>query len=122
MARTRVVVTGLGCLSPIGLSVEDSWRSILDGQSGIAPITQFDTTEFKTRFAAEVKGFDPEVAIGKRLARRMDRFTQLAVAATEQALQDSSSAAALVESVPYSANMATSSSGVRRGSARTWCR
>jgi 3-oxoacyl-[acyl-carrier-protein] synthase II len=90
MARTRVVVTGLGCLSPIGLSVEDSWRSILDGQSGIAPITQFDTTEFKTRFAAEVKGFDPEVAIGKRLARRMDRFTQLAVAATEQALQDSS--------------------------------
>jgi 3-oxoacyl-[acyl-carrier-protein] synthase II len=90
VARTRVVVTGLGCLSPVGLTVEDSWRSILKGQSGVAPITLFDTTEFKTHFAAEVKGFDPEVTLGKRLARRMDRYTQFAVAATEQALQDSS--------------------------------
>jgi 3-oxoacyl-[acyl-carrier-protein] synthase II len=89
VARTRVVVTGLGCVSPLGLTVEDTWRSILKGESGVGPITLFDTTDFKTRIAAEVKGFDPDAALGKRQARRMDRFTQFAIAATEQALQDS---------------------------------
>ena len=81
MARTRVVVTGLGCVSPLGLTVEDTWRSILKGESGVGPITLFDTTDFKTRIAAEVKGFDPDAALGRRQARRMDRFTQFAIAA-----------------------------------------
>ncbi|MCJ7824292.1 MAG: beta-ketoacyl-ACP synthase II, partial [Anaerolineales bacterium] len=89
MVRKRVVVTGLGCVSPLGLNVDESWRTVLEGQSGVAPITLFDTTDFKTQFAAEVKGFDPDAAIGRRLARRMDRFTQFALVATEEALQDS---------------------------------
>ena len=89
MARVRVVVTGLGCVSPLGLRVEETWRSVLNGTSGVAPITRFDTTDFKTTIAAEVKGFDPDAALGRRLSRRMDRFTQFAVVATEQALQDS---------------------------------
>ncbi len=89
MARTRVVVTGLGCISPLGLTVEDTWRAILKGTSAVAPITLFDTTDFKTSIAAEVKGFDPDAALGKRMSRRMDRFTQFAVVATEQALADS---------------------------------
>jgi 3-oxoacyl-[acyl-carrier-protein] synthase II len=71
------------------LTVEDTWRSILNGDSGVAPITLFDTTDFKTTIAAEVKGFDPDAALGRRLARRMDRFSQFAVVATEQALKNS---------------------------------
>jgi 3-oxoacyl-[acyl-carrier-protein] synthase II len=76
-------------VSPLGLTVEDTWRSILNGDSGVAPITLFDTTDFKTTIAAEVKGFDPDAALGRRLARRMDRFSQFAVVATEQALKNS---------------------------------
>lgn len=90
MGRIRVVVTGLGCISPLGLNVEDTWNAILAGKSGVAPITLFDTTDFKTTIAAEVKGFDPEARLGKRMARRMDRFTQFAVAAAEQALNHAS--------------------------------
>jgi 3-oxoacyl-[acyl-carrier-protein] synthase II len=71
------------------LTVEDTWRSILNSDSGVAPITLFDTTDFKTTIAAEVKGFDPDAALGRRLARRMDRFSQFAVVATEQALKNS---------------------------------
>lgn len=88
MARTRVVVTGLGCVSPLGLNVEQTWNGITKGQSGIGPITLFDTTDFKTTFAAEVKGFDPDEVLGRRLARRMDRFTQFSIEATRQALDD----------------------------------
>jgi 3-oxoacyl-[acyl-carrier-protein] synthase II len=77
-------------VSPLGLTVEDTWRSIINGKSGAASITRFDTKDFKTRIAAEVKGFDPEAALGRRLARRMDRFTQFAVTATGQALQNAS--------------------------------
>jgi len=76
-------------VSPLGLTVEETWRLVLNGTSGVAPITRFDTTDFKTTIAAEVKGFDPDAALGRRLSRRMDRFTQFAVVATEQALQDS---------------------------------
>ncbi|MGD2058372.1 MAG: beta-ketoacyl-ACP synthase II [Anaerolineales bacterium] len=89
MTRTRVVVTGLGCISPLGLDIEKTWRGILNGESGIAPITHFDTTDFKTTFAAEVKGFDPDEALTKRLAHRTDRFTQFSLVATRQALEAS---------------------------------
>jgi 3-oxoacyl-[acyl-carrier-protein] synthase II len=71
------------------LTVDETWSGILAGKPGAAPITHFDASEFKTTFAAEVKGFDPDAALGRRLSRRMDRFTQFAVVATEQALQDS---------------------------------
>lgn len=87
MARTRVVVTGLGCVTPLGLNVEETWDGILGGKSGVAPITLFDTTDFKTTFAAEVKGFDADEVLTKRLARRTDRFTQFSLEATRQALE-----------------------------------
>ena len=87
MARLSVVITGVGCLSPLGNDVETSWRGAVAGVSGVGPIQAFDTSEHETRFAAEVKGFDADALLGRRLARRMDRFTQFAVVATRQALE-----------------------------------
>lgn len=87
MDRKRVVVTGLGALSPLGNSVRDTWDAILEGRSGIGPITQFDASELITRFAGEVKGFDPVAELGHKLARRLDRVTQLTVVATRHALE-----------------------------------
>lgn len=84
--RRRVVVTGLGCISPVGNTVEETWKSLLAGKSGAGPITLFDASRHKTRFAAEVKGFDPVGMFGSREARKMDRFTQFATAATLEAL------------------------------------
>jgi len=86
LARVRVVVTGLGCITPLGLDVASTWGALSQGRSGVAPISTFDASPFETRFAAEVKGFDAEALLGRRLARRMDRFTQFAAAATQQAL------------------------------------
>ena len=85
----RVVVTGLGALTPVGNDVTTMWANLLAGQSGAGPITQFDPTHFKTQFACEVKGFDPAAVVGRKDARRMDRFTQFAVAVAKQALDDS---------------------------------
>lgn len=87
--RRRVVVTGLGCVSPIGNNVNDTWQALLAGKSGAAPITAFDAGAHKTKFAAEVKGFDPAALFGSRDARKMDRFAQFATAATMQALEQS---------------------------------
>jgi 3-oxoacyl-[acyl-carrier-protein] synthase II len=89
LSRVRVVVTGMGCISPLGNDVSDSWDALLNAESGVGPITLFDATEYKTRFAAEVKDFDPLVHIGRREARRMDRFAQFCLVATEQALVNS---------------------------------
>lgn len=85
----RVVVTGLGCISPLGNTTPATWQALLAGQSGIAPITLFDARQHKTKFAGEVKGFDAAAMFGAREARKMDRFTQLGVAATDEALLDS---------------------------------
>ena len=85
--RKRVVVTGLGCVSPVGNNVKDTWSALLAGTSGAAPITAFDASAHKTRFAAEVKGFDAAALFGTRDARKMDRFTQFATAATLEAMQ-----------------------------------
>ncbi len=87
MDRKRVVITGLGAITPLGNTVRETWESLIAGQSGVAPITHFDTTDFLTRFAAEVKGFDPVVHLGAKLARRVDRFTQFAIVATKQAIE-----------------------------------
>jgi 3-oxoacyl-[acyl-carrier-protein] synthase II len=87
--RTRVVVTGLGCVSPVGNNVKETWQALLDGKSGAAPITTFDASAHKTKFAAEVKGFDAAALFGSRDSRKMDRFTQFATAATLEALAQS---------------------------------
>lgn len=88
MSRRRVVITGLGCLSPVGHTAEESWQAVLAGKSGVAPLTLFDASELPARIAAEVKEFDPTQYIERREAKRMDRFTQFAVAAAQQAVDD----------------------------------
>ena len=88
--RNRVVVTGLGCVSPVGNNVKDTWEALLAGKSGAAPITAFDASAHKTKFAAEAKGFDPVALFGTRDARKMDRFTQFATAATLEAMAQAS--------------------------------
>lgn len=87
--RRRVVVTGMGCISPVGNTVYETWDALLAGRSGAGPITLFDASRHKTRFAAEVKGFDAVSLFGNREARKMDRFTQFATAATLEALEQS---------------------------------
>jgi 3-oxoacyl-[acyl-carrier-protein] synthase II len=89
MSRRRVVVTGLGIVCPVGIGVDESWRGIVAGKSGIGPITQFDASSFPTRIAGEVKGFEPERYMEKKEIRRNDRFIQLAMAAGEMAMKDS---------------------------------
>ena len=88
VSRKRVVVTGLGAITPLGNSVDTTWKRALAGESGAAPITSFDASNLETHFAAEVKAFDPEAELGRRLARRTDRFTQFALTAVRQALGD----------------------------------
>jgi 3-oxoacyl-[acyl-carrier-protein] synthase II len=85
--RKRVVITGLGCLSPVGNNVKETWDALLAGTSGAGTITFFDASRHKTRFAAEVKGFDAPALFGPREARKMDRFTQFAIVATQEALE-----------------------------------
>ena len=85
----RVVVTGMGCISPVGNTVKDTWDALLAGKSGAGMITVFDASKHKTRIAAEVKGFDAVAAFGVREARKMDRFTQFATVATLEALEQS---------------------------------
>jgi 3-oxoacyl-[acyl-carrier-protein] synthase II len=86
--RQRVVVTGMGCISPLGLDVSTTWANIVAGKSGVGPITHFDASNFKTQIAAEVKGFDGTALFGTREVRRLDRFCQFAMAAARQAVQD----------------------------------
>jgi 3-oxoacyl-[acyl-carrier-protein] synthase II len=84
----RVVITGTGLISPVGLDVASSWDALLAGTSGAGPITQFDATDFKVRFAAEVKGFEPEQYIDRKETKRTDRFAQLAIGASVQAMRE----------------------------------
>ncbi len=86
--RRRVVVTGIGVISPVGQTSDDAWRAILAGESGVGPITLFDTTGIDVRIAAEVKGFDAEGRLGRKEARRADRFCQFAIAAALDAVTD----------------------------------
>ena len=88
MDRRRVVITGLGAVTPVGLTASESWQAVKDGMCGIAPITQFDPTGMKVRLAAEVKGFDPANCMTKPEAKHMGRFTQFAVACAKEALAD----------------------------------
>ena len=89
MELKRVVVTGLGAITPIGNTVEEYWESLSKGVSGAAPIQKFDATKFKTRFACEVKNFDVEKYLDKKEARKLDLFSQFALAVAQQAIEDS---------------------------------
>jgi len=86
--KRRVVVTGLGLVTPNGIGVETAWKNICEGKSGIGPITRFDTNGFETKIAAEVKDFHPEQYIEKKEIKKMDLFIQYALAATKEALED----------------------------------
>lgn len=88
MALKRVVVTGLGALTPIGNTVPEFWNNLLNGVSGANPITHFDTTHFKTKFACEVKNFDPEQFMDRKDARKLDPFVHYALASTDEAVKD----------------------------------
>ncbi len=88
MSRRRVVVTGLGCISPVGNTVADAWASLLAGQSGIDRITKFDATNFSCQIAGEVKGFNVEDYMSAKDARTMDSFIHFGIAAAEQAVKD----------------------------------
>ena len=87
--KNRVVITGMGAITPIGNDVESFWNSIKEGKCGIDFITYFDTTDFKAKLAAEVKGFNPEESLDRRSIKRMDRFCQLAVIAAKEAIANS---------------------------------
>ena len=89
MNKRRVVITGLGAVTPVGLTAHDSWQAVRSGVCGIAPITQFDASGMKVTLAAEVKGFAPEELLGKQESKRMGRFTQFAVVCAREALTDS---------------------------------
>ena len=88
MQLKRVVVTGIGALTPLGNNTQDYWNGLLNGVSGANAITLFDATKFKTRFACELKGFDPLDYLEKKEARKVDRYTQIAVAASDEAVKD----------------------------------
>ena len=88
MSLKRVVVTGLGALTPIGSSVPDYWNALINGVSGAAPITHFDASQFKTRFACEVKGYNQADHFDRKEARKYDPFTQYAMVSTEEAIRD----------------------------------
>ena len=89
MELKRVVVTGLGALTPIGNTVDETWKSALEGKSGAGPITLFDSSLFKTQFACEVKNFDPLEHFDRKEARRLDRYSQLAIVSAKEAIEDS---------------------------------
>jgi 3-oxoacyl-[acyl-carrier-protein] synthase II len=87
--KRRVVVTGVGAVTPLGIGVEASWQALCQGKSGVGAVTAFDASDFRTRVAGEVKGFNPHDFIDRKLARRGDRFIHFALAATRMALEDS---------------------------------
>ena len=87
-SERRVVITGLGALTPLGLDVESTWEGLIEGRSGIGPVTAFDASEFEQPIAGELKGFDPERHVGAKLLRRIDRSSVLAMAASKQAVHD----------------------------------
>lgn len=89
MAKKRIVVTGLGAITPIGLDTTEFWNGLISGKNGVAPITHFDASRFDTRFAAEVKNFDPDLYFDKKTVRRLDPFSQFGIASSVLAINDS---------------------------------
>ena len=87
-AKRRVVITGAGCITSVGNDLPITWKALLDGKSGGGPITRFDASAFKVRFAHEVKGFDPALYMDKKEIKRSDLYTQYSMAASVQAMRD----------------------------------
>jgi len=87
MSNRRVVVTGIGAITPIGNNIEELWNGLINGKNGAGPITKFDPENFTTKFACEVKGFDVEEYVDKKEAKRMDLFTQYAIATATMAME-----------------------------------
>ena len=85
----RVVITGMGALTPIGNNLSEFWQGLKEGKSGAAPITYFDCSEFKTKFACELKNFDPLNFFDRKEIKKLDRFTQYALVSTDEAINDS---------------------------------
>jgi len=88
MNEHKVVITGLGAVTPIGIGVKDFWKGLKAGRNGITKVTHFDVTDFRSKLAAEVKDFQAEEWIDKKSARRMDRFTQFGISASAMAIED----------------------------------
>ena len=88
MSKRRVVVTGLGAVTPVGLTVKESWENIVAGKSGVAPLTLFDVSDFTVRFGASVKNFDVTSVIPKKDAKKMDTFIHYGIAAAKEAIED----------------------------------
>ena len=89
MTLRRVVVTGIGNISPVGPNAEETWKNVVNGVCGIDLITLYDTTNFKTKFACEVKNYDPLQYFDRKEARKIDKFTQFAFIASDEAIKDS---------------------------------
>ena len=89
MNKRRVVITGIGALTPIGNNIEEFWKGLLSGKSGADPITKFDASGFSTQFACELKNFDPLEYIDDKALKRMDPFTHYALATAQMAMEDS---------------------------------
>ena len=86
MELKRVVITGVGIVSPLGIGVEETWSALIAGKSGAAPITHFDASKFNTQFACEVKGFDSNQYFDRKEARKLDRYAQYAIVAAKEAI------------------------------------
>jgi len=89
MNKRRVVITGMGVVTPIGIGLQEFWQGLMEGRNGVELITKFDTSKFDTKFAAEVKNFDPLNYLDKKAAKRMDEYTQFAIGSTTLAIEDS---------------------------------
>src|SRR4051794_41868595 len=112
MSTRRVVITGMGMVSPLANDVQTSWQRLLDGESGAAEITSFDHTDYPVHFACELKDFDPTNWIDRKASRRMDRFAQMILAAARQAESDSGVEVAK-EPERFGASIATGIGGAR---------
>ena len=89
MQIKRVVVTGLGALTPIGNNIEEYWEGLVNGKSGSAPVTYYDTEKFKVKFACELKNYNPADFFDRKQARKLDKFAQYALVASDEAIEDS---------------------------------
>ena len=89
MIRRRIVVTGIGAITPIGLDIPQFWEGLISGRNGVTPIEYFDASRFDTQFAAQASGFNPEESFDKKSVKRLDKFSQFAIASSVQAISDS---------------------------------
>lgn len=110
-ARRRVVVTGLGAVTPLGLSAEETWEALLEGRSGISPLTEIDVEDYPTKIAGVARGFEPTKYMSRKEARRMGRFSQLAVAAAGMALEDAGLSSGEIDAEKTGVILGTSGGG-----------